>query len=368
MSAMNVISRIGCAAALAMAGSLFAGPASAALSDDDNACLGCHAQEGLTKSFGKGETLPLRVDGAEFERSVHAPLGCAACHADVDLKTHPGAVKSFDSLRAYSLAKAAVCQQCHEDAFKQHEASVHAKRTREGNPLAPACSGCHGAHGVTPKTAYQTCVSCHSAALEAHGKWLPNAARHHEVVSCAACHAPVALRMVDLRLYDPAAKAWVAEKAGDPWFEKLAKSVDADGNGLDARELLELVNKLKAAGGGAERTFRGRIELRDGVEAHRVADKGAAIRACDSCHQAGAEPFRYVAVSVTGPDGRPLRHAARPQVLNSPQAFVALPAFYAVGGTRSALLDTLFVLALLGGASFPIGHLAVRWLARRLRS
>jgi len=113
---------------------------------------------------------------------------------------------------------------------------------------------------------------------------------------------------------------------------------------------------------------RGRIELRDGVEAHRLADKGAAIRACDSCHQAGAEPFRYVAVSVTGPDGRPLRHAVRPQVLNSPQAFVALPAFYAVGGTRSPLLDALFVLALLGGASFPIGHLTVRWLARRFRS
>jgi len=174
--------------------------------------------------------------------------------------------------------------------------------------------------------------------------------------------------MVDLRLYDPAAKAWVAEKAGAPWFEKLAKSVDADGNGLDARELLNLANRLKAAGGGAERTFRGRIELRDGVEAHRLADKGGAIRACDSCHQAGAEPFRYVAVSVTGPDGRPLRHAVRPQVLNSPQAFVALPAFYAVGGTRSTLLDALFVLALLGGASFPIGHLTVRWLARRFRS
>jgi hypothetical protein len=353
---------------LVAAGLLGAAPADAALSDDDNACLGCHGQEGLTKTLGKDETLQLRVDGAEFEKSVHAPVGCPACHADVDLKTHPGATRTYDSLRAFSLAKAAACQQCHEEAFKQFGESVHAKRIGEGNPLAPTCTGCHGSHGVTPKTAYQTCVGCHSAALESHGKWLPNVARHHEVVACAACHAPAALRMVDLRLYDPAAKAWVTEKAGDPWFEKLAKSVDADGNGLDAREFLELSNRIRAASGGAERTFRGRIELRDAVEAHRLAEKGAAIRACDSCHRAGAEPFRYAVVSVVGPDGRPLHYPARPQLLGSPQALVALPAFYAVGGTRNSLLDALFLLALLGGASFPIMHLTVRWLARRRRS
>ncbi len=120
-------------------------------------------------------------------------------------------------------------------------------------------------------------------------------------VSCAACHAPAALRMVDLRLYDPATKTWAAEKPGEPWFEKLAKSVDADGNGLDARELLELVKKINPEGAAAPRTFRGRIELRSNVEAHRLAEKGAAIRACDSCHSAGAEPFRNVTVSVTGP-------------------------------------------------------------------
>ena len=367
MSSVNVLSRIGCTATLAVAGWLFAGPVAAALSDDDQACLGCHAQEGLTKAFGKGETLALRVDGAEFERSVHAPLGCAACHAEVDLKTHPGAAKPFDSVRAYSLAKAAVCQQCHEDAFKQHEGSVHARRILEGNALAPLCTGCHGAHGVTPKTAYQTCVNCHSAALAAHGKWLPNAASHHASVSCAACHAPAALRMVDLRLYDPATKAWAAEKAGEPWFAQLAKSLDPNGNGIDARELLELVKRINPEGTRVPKNFRGRIELRSNVEAHRLSDKSAALRACDSCHRDGAEPFRNVTLSVTGADGRPLRHAARPQALNAPQALVALPEFYAIGGTRSALLDILFVLALLGGIAFPVGHLTIRWLFRRFR-
>jgi len=344
------------------------GPANGALTDGDNACLGCHGQEGLSKTFGNGESLPLHVDGAAFEGSVHAPLGCAACHADVDLKTHPGGGKSFDSVRAYSVAKAAVCQQCHEDSFKQHEAGVHAKRIRDGNVLAPTCTGCHGAHAVTPKTAYETCVGCHSAALAAHRKWLPNAALHHEVVSCAACHAPAALRMVDLRLHDPATKTWAAEKPGEPWFEKLAKSVDANGNGLDARELLELVKKINPEGTPAPKAFRGRIELRSNVEAHRLSDKSTAIRACDGCHREGAEPFRNVTVSVAGPDGRPLRHAALPEVLGSASAVASLPEFYAIGGTRSVLLDVLFVLALLGGAGFPLGHMAVRWLMRKYRA
>ena len=356
-----------CAGALLAAGLMLAAPARAALTDADSACLGCHAQEGLQKSFAKGAPLPLRVDGVAFEGSVHAALGCAACHSEVDLKTHPGAAKSYDSARAFSLAKAAVCQQCHEDAFKQHEGSVHARRIREGNAIAPTCTGCHGAHAVTPKTAYQACVGCHSTALAAHQKWLPNAALHHDVVSCAACHAPAALRMVDLRLYDPATKAWVTEKPGEPWFEKLAKSVDADGKGLDARELLELVKRINPEGSAAPKVFRGRIELRSNIEAHRLADKGSAIRACDSCHREGAEPFRNVTVSVTGPDGRPLRHAAQQEILNSASAVVSLPEFYAIGGTRSRLLDALFLLALLGGAGFPVGHLAVRWLFRKYR-
>lgn len=361
----NLVPWFQSAAALLAAGLMYAAPAAGALSDDDNACLGCHAQEGMAKTFGKGESLPLRVDGAAFEGSVHAPLGCAACHGDVDLKTHPGAGKSFDSVRAFSLAKAAVCQQCHEDSFKQHEGSVHARKIREGNALAPTCTGCHGAHAVTPKTAYQTCVSCHSTALAAHQKWLPNAAQHLETVSCAACHAAAALRMVDLRLYDPATKTWAVEKPGEPWFAKLAKSVDADGNGLDARELLALVKKINPEGSAAPKVFRGRIELRENVEAHRLSDKSGAIRACDGCHSAGAEPFRNVTVSVAGPDGRPMRHAAQQEILGSALAVASLPEFYAIGGTRSKVLDVLFLLALAGGAAFPLGHMAVRWLFRK---
>lgn len=336
----------------------------AAQSDDDKKCLACHAQEGLSKTFGKDETLSLRVSGEEVAKSIHGPLGCAACHSDVDLAKHPGATKAYGSVREFALAKAAACSQCHDDAAKQYQESVHAERIKSGNPLAPTCTGCHGAHTVSPRTAYETCVGCHSVQLEAHRQWLPNAVQHHEVVSCAACHAPASARMVDLRLYDRASRAWVTEKAGEPWFEKLAKSVDADKNGLDAEELQSLLKQI-ANGGAAQKTFRGRIELRSNVEAHRLSGKAQAIRACGNCHQAGAEPFQNVTVSVTGADGRAVRHDAQRQVLHAPQAIAALPEFYAIGATRSPLLDALFVLALLSGIAVPVGHLTVRKLFRK---
>ena len=350
---------------------VFAGIAFAAeppgLSEADQACLSCHGQEGMTKTFGKDESVSLKVEAEPFARSVHGALGCSGCHSDVDVKNHPGGGKAFATARAFSLAQAGACRGCHEDAFEQHRGSVHAARIEQGNPLAPTCTGCHGFHAVTPKTAYETCVNCHSTALAAHKQWLPNAALHHEVVSCAACHAPKAPRMVDLRLFDRAKNAWAAETDGAQGFSKLAASLDPDKNGLDPVEFAALVKQLNPGGAPLAKSFRGRIELRSNVEAHRLSDKSAAIRACDSCHRVGAEPFQNVAVSITGADGRPLRHAAQRQVLDSPLAVASLPEFYAIGGTRNRVLDLLFLAALAAGIGFPLGHLAVRWIFRRLR-
>ena len=359
--------------AVLLAASVFAGFATAAdpaagLSEADQACLACHGQEGLTKTFAKGETVALKVDVEPFARSVHAALGCGGCHSEVDIKNHPGGGKTFATAREFSLAMAGACQQCHADAFEQHKGSVHAARIEQGNPLAPTCTGCHGFHTVTPKTAYQTCVTCHESALAAHKKWLPNASLHHEVVSCAACHAPKALRMVDLRLFDRASNGWVAEADGKQAFAKLAASLDADKNGLDPVEFAALVKHINPDGSAEPKSFRGRIELRSNVEAHRLSGKSDAIRACESCHRVGAEPFQNVAVSVTGPDGRPVRHAAQRTVLDSPRAVAVLPEFYAIGGTRNRVLDLLFLAALAAGIGFPIGHLTVRWIFRRLRA
>ena len=349
---------------------VFLAPARAAdstLSEADTACLGCHSIEGLQKPLDDGSSLSLHVSAEGFAGSVHRMFGCGSCHAAIDPASHPAAASSIPSARQYAIERAGACQMCHADAFEQYEGSLHSTRVREGHPLAPVCTGCHGSHTVSPRTAYETCVGCHAADLDAHGEWLPNAALHQEVVSCAACHAPDAARMIDLRLYDGATQQWVVEKEGAPLFEGLAQAADANGDGLDANELRALLQGVNRRA-SMPRTLRGRVELRTDVEAHRLADKSHAIRSCDNCHRYGAEPFRIVSVSVTGPDGRPVRYPAHKDILGSALAVQSLPDFYAIGGTRSRILDALLVLALLAGLGIPAGHMTMKWLFRKYRA
>ena len=351
---------------LALGSAMHAAPAAAGeLTEGDNTCLGCHAQEGFAKDLGEGKSLSLQVHGDAFARSVHAPLGCAGCHGDIKLDKHPQVTKKIPDARAYSIAMVAVCRGCHEDAAKTHEGSVHAARFKAGNAWSPVCTDCHSSHAIVPKTAYSTCVSCHETAMGAHQKWLPNAGLHLEVVSCAACHAPAAKRMVDLRLYDGAGKKWVVQKDGAPEFEKMARAADADVNGLDAAELHKLMTQINADPNAPQKTLRGRIELRTGGEAHLLSDKGKAIKECASCHQQGAEPFQTVTVSITSPDGRPLRYDAHKEVLGSVLSVESLREFYAVGGTRNIVLDILFLLAVLGGISVPVGHQIMKRIVKR---
>lgn len=335
------------------------------LSDGDKTCLACHGSDGLKKDLGGGKLLSLHVAGEGFAKSVHSVIGCASCHADVDLKTHPQKPKTIASSREYSIAMAKICGGCHAEALKQNEASVHATLLAGGKQSAPVCTDCHGSHAVTPKTAYDTCVGCHSAAMEAHQKWLPNAGLHLEFVSCAACHAQAAQRMVDLRLYDGVTKKWVTEKEGLPKFEKMARAADANGNGLDALELRTLMAQINPEGAESQKTLRGRIELRSAVEAHQLSGKTRAIKDCAVCHRQGAEPFQDVMVSIVSADGKPLRHKAQKEVLSSALSVDSLREFYAVGGTRSALLDILFVLAVLGGISVPIGHQILKRIVQK---
>jgi len=347
--------------------SLVAADAAAAdkLSDGDKQCLGCHGFDGLKKELAGGKLLSLHVPADGFAKSVHGVIGCASCHADVDLKTHSQKPKAIANGREYSIAMTKVCSSCHAETLKHNEASVHALILGKGNLSAPVCTDCHGSHAISPKTAYDTCVGCHLAAMEAHQKWLPNAGLHLEVVSCAACHAPTAQRMVDLRLYDGAAKKWVAEKAGLPEFEKMARGADADGNGIDAMELRKLLGQINRDPTAPQKTLRGRIELRAGVEAHRLSGKSAAIKDCASCHRQGAEPFQNVTVSVVSADGKPLRYKAQIEVLSSALSARSLREFYAVGGTRNVLLDVLLIFAVLGGLAVPIGHQILKRIVRK---
>ena len=318
-----------------------------ALPEESKPCLACHAAEGAPK-----------VDAAAFEKSVHIALGCTGCHAGVDLAKHPGAAKP----------ERVSCAGCHADATKHYEASVHAAQRAKGNDAAPGCATCHTPHEVSAAAVGEglkdACLGCHAAAVETHQKWLPNTARHLEVVSCAACHAPAVQRKVDLRLHDGTAQKRVSEELV-PGFGERVKSLDKDGKGLDPAQLRSLLAHVAQEGKVAQPVLIGRIEIRNGAESHQLAVKATAVRDCQRCHRAGAEPFQSVTVSVLGSDGKTLRYDAQKEVLSSPISVESVRGFYAIGGTRITLLDVLLALAVLAGVSAPLAHLALRKLLRK---
>lgn len=349
-------------AALALCAGAFAATKAPAPSEGDQ-CLSCHGQEGLEKTLDNGDTLALAVAGDAFARSAHAPLGCAACHGDVDAKDHPGKARKAASKRALSIALNESCGGCHQEITEAHNRSLHGQaRDKEGTLPAPLCSTCHKVHQLGPVVAgvrpRDPCLTCHAAAAT-HEKWLTNARKHLEVVACSACHSPGAQRKVDLRLQDASGAEFIAT---GPLKARTAA--------FDAADLRDFMKDINATGnGGSAKTGKvmmvGRMEARDMVAAHGLAPKGQAVKDCATCHKKGADAFQKVTLSVLGPDGKRMSYEAHKEVLHSPTSVDSVRGFYAMGGTRIQALDILLGLALVGGICAPLGHMAMRKLARR---
>lgn len=108
-------------------------------------CLACHDS----------------VNAAKFAASVHAPLECTNCHADVTSVPHESKPKAVD------------CSSCHTEAVAAWENSVHGRAIKSGQARGARCVDCHGsAHEILPsadkasKTYHtnipQTCSGCHA--------------------------------------------------------------------------------------------------------------------------------------------------------------------------------------------------------------
>jgi len=96
--------------------------APAAAPTDDATCMACHGQKPAPQKPGKkGPKAPPFVEAAKFADSVHAGNGCASCHTDVDLGSHPG--KPVGPV---------VCATCHDKPSATYEASVHGKARKAG--------------------------------------------------------------------------------------------------------------------------------------------------------------------------------------------------------------------------------------------
>jgi hypothetical protein len=396
------------------------------VANPDLKCLKCHSK-GLKKKLENGETLSLRIDGDAFSTSVHQVIGCTGCHRDVPKGKHPSR-QPIESARAYSVKHNETCGQCHESNSHEYEGSIHARLVAEGDENAPVCSDCHSAHAIQPRTVYEPvsgepcskchqeiyqayaqsvhgearargnvirgdhvqapicfdchkahavagvassddlvkqCTSCHEVAKLAHEQWLPNASMHLQSVSCPACHSPDAERRIELQLYDRLGKVPVGLDSGHEEVQQRLSEIDSGKDGLDPFELWKLVRETSRDGYGTDVVLRGRMEVTTGVDAHRIAASGRAVRSCQSCHENNSEAFRNVTVSLSKPDGRKERYDANQKVLSSAISVDSVGGFYAPGGTRIKLLDGLLVLAILGGLAVPIGHITLGKLMRR---
>ena len=389
-------------------------------SASDQNCLGCHGSPGMEKKLEDGGTLPLQVPADMFAKSIHRSIGCTGCHSDIDPAAHPPAKNDIASARSFSVAMTQICRGCHADKFDQWESSIHAALVRANNPAAPICtdchnphavikgaataidqipckkchteiyaaylgsmhakarlkseqsyapicSDCHSAHAVKPTSLGEgpeaACFGCHAGVLEAHQKWLPDAALHFEAVSCPACHAPAAQRKVDLMLIDSKdARPLGTEQVGVPVFEASSQS---GGKGIDALTLWKLLQTLNRSGMTGKTVLRGRLEASTGPQAHQLTDKSKAISDCRTCHSAGSQAFQSVTISLLEPEGQRVDYGASADVLNSVISLQSVGGFYAIGGTRIKLLDILLILAILGGTAVPVGHLTLGWIFNR---
>jgi predicted CXXCH cytochrome family protein len=307
----------------------------------------------------------------QAEGSIHFTLlrsgvagapGCTDCHS-----AHAVAPKE-----RYATLTGTPCRGCHEAIFAAYSGSMHGTaRATESHLNAPLCSDCHRAHDVkgsaSPALVRAACMGCHPAAGKAHDAWLPNAALHLQSVSCAACHAPTAQRVVALRLTEKGTGRTLTEREVKELLGSDYAKIDATGDGIDGVELWNAVNLLESRRltTDAKLEIVGRLEVARGAAAHRLADKAGAVRSCESCHEGGSKTFDRVSLSLARDDGRPKDFGGTPRMLSEAGAVLSVRDFYALGGTRSVVLDWLLVLALAGGFAVVAAHLTARlWTAR----
>lgn len=133
--------------------------AAAAMAQDSEACLECHADPDLVREGDWRPGTSVYVAAATLEASAHPGFECVDCHA--------GATEDHDP-RLPALA----CAECHDDAQAQFAGSLHGRALARGEADAPDCAACHGGHDIRAAADPASRVS-----------------RANLPLTCATCHA-----------------------------------------------------------------------------------------------------------------------------------------------------------------------------------
>ena len=170
---------------------------SQAPADPNEDCFMCHEyMEGEELAFPDGSSVPLLVDRAAWEASVHGgELNCTDCHRDIIDYPHPE--RFYPDARAYELALAETCNRCHYAYYTRVLDSIHFEQLESGVREAPTCTDCHGAHDIVdpsrPRIAIsRRCAQCHEAVAtvyeqSVHGLGLITE-DNQDVPVCTDCH------------------------------------------------------------------------------------------------------------------------------------------------------------------------------------
>ncbi len=105
---------------------------------DDETCMFCHEDAGLTRTLPDGTEQSLTVDMETYSNSIHGGMGCAMCHADITELPHPEKLAPVN------------CGACHSTEQEIYEGSLHGQSVKNNDPLAPYCWDCHGHHDILP--------------------------------------------------------------------------------------------------------------------------------------------------------------------------------------------------------------------------
>ena len=87
----------------------------------DESCLACHGQAGMTSSTGKS----ISIDPARHAASVHGTLGCNDCHATIKDFPHPDKVAKVQ------------CSTCHTEEASHVTSSIPRRARGRGLPTLP---------------------------------------------------------------------------------------------------------------------------------------------------------------------------------------------------------------------------------------